>query len=136
MFKLGGKVRVFFLLEVIFLSITKGDVMSFNRKLIVIDFDKTIVDGHTYQTITKDMTSIAELKAFYEDKNQKYTAAVKAKHWNDVKDFKPLKPDNNKTWKQVIEELLKEGHDVAIASFTPLGIFIKHCAMLLTQIQA
>lgn len=71
--------------------------------LFVIDFDHTIADGHTHNTISRAIMCQAVAS---DDENAQ---------WDIVKGMPALGGANR--WKAIFQSLLENGHDLAIASF-------------------
>lgn len=71
--------------------------------LFIIDFDRTIVDGHTHNTI---LTAI---------RSRGVTADDKEAQWGLIKTMHAL--GGSDKWKAVFTSMLENGHHVAIASF-------------------
>jgi len=97
--------------------------------IVCIDFDNTVVNGHTHNTITQ---KISMEKATAQPNNQldvksanipSETESDKLKQWNLVKDFKPRVGAED--WKNLINKLIKEGHTVAMVSFNAFDHIIE-----------
>jgi hypothetical protein len=72
--------------------------------LITIDFDYTIVNGHTHNKI-------------------KYSQETnKDSQWDQIKDFATV--GNPGEWKHILKTLIKEGHSICIVSFNSYGHII------------
>ncbi len=76
--------------------------------LFAIDFDYTIANGHTHNTI---------LDAIVAAKKQGDTSlkADKEKHWDLVKNIPPV--GTAKNWQEIFSTLLDDGHQICIVSF-------------------
>jgi len=78
--------------------------------IFIIDFDRTIANGHTHNTIARFYKTI-------QGPNPSWNAEEQQDQWNLVKHIPPITA-GNLTWKTVIETMLNNGHQVAIASFS------------------
>ena len=73
--------------------------------LFAIDFDYTIAKGHTHNMIAETA-----------ERNEQ-------KQWETIQDVKPIiSISTQKTWKDAFEQLIKDGHQVAIISFVILPV--------------
>lgn len=78
------------------------------KKLFVFDFDGTIVLGHTHNEIIKKVKSDAP----------EYVNG----NWAVVQDFPII--GSSDTWKNIFEDIIQQGHYVAINSFNSFGPII------------
>lgn len=78
--------------------------------IFIIDFDRTIVNGHTHNTIARFYKTIL-------GPNPNWSEAEQQAQWDLVKHIPPI-ATHNLTWKTLIETILKNGHQVAVASFS------------------